>query len=188
MLFAFALSVTSLAAVLPNLSTAGGAGTIAYPDLISVIPTNGFGIVHPSPATKELDHTHIVYDAGAGPLDVQRTVDAGITLADTAPTAHRSNFAAVEIVRPISVPPPVATGGRERGDGDRDHRDECDDRVDDQCDRHRAGRVRRGATYGSTTVLRPVGVKIHSLGLTGLTAATTYHFAPADRAHRIGRG
>jgi hypothetical protein len=72
-LFALALSVTGLAAVLPHMAAAGGAGTIAYPDLISVIPTNGFGIMHPTPATKELDYTHIVYNAGAGPLDVQPT-------------------------------------------------------------------------------------------------------------------
>jgi hypothetical protein len=73
MFVAFALSVTGLAAVVPNMPAAGGAGTIAYPDLISVIPTNGFGIMHPTPNTKELDYTHIVYNAGAGPLDVQPT-------------------------------------------------------------------------------------------------------------------
>ena len=70
---AVALGVSGLGTVLPRISAAGGAATIAYPDLISVIPTNGFGIMHPTPSTKELDYTHIVYNAGTGPLDVQPT-------------------------------------------------------------------------------------------------------------------
>jgi hypothetical protein len=46
---------------------------IAYPDLIGEIPTNGFGISHPTTTTKEFDYTHIIYNAGAGPLEVQPT-------------------------------------------------------------------------------------------------------------------
>ena len=41
------------------------------------------------------------------------------------------------------------------------------------------GQIRYGesATYGLTSPLAPVGVRVHSLGLIGLTPATTYHFA-----------
>ncbi|MDQ1466492.1 MAG: hypothetical protein QOH10_907, partial [Actinomycetota bacterium] len=49
------------------------ASQIAYPDLIGEIPTNGFGISHPTTTTKEFDYTHIIYNGGAGPLEVQPT-------------------------------------------------------------------------------------------------------------------
>jgi hypothetical protein len=70
---AAALAVMGLATVLPVAPPAGGVGPIAYPDLITVIPTGGFGITHPTATTKELDYTHIVYNAGAGPLEVVPT-------------------------------------------------------------------------------------------------------------------
>ncbi len=49
------------------------APVVALPDLISVIPTSDLGVTHPTPTTKEFDYTHIVYNAGAGPLEVQPT-------------------------------------------------------------------------------------------------------------------
>ncbi|HEY7439221.1 MAG TPA: fibronectin type III domain-containing protein, partial [Acidimicrobiia bacterium] len=68
-LLAIALSLPA-AALLPR---AASAADIAYPDLISVIPTGDLGISHPTPSTKEFDYTHLVYNAGLGPLEVQPT-------------------------------------------------------------------------------------------------------------------
>lgn len=74
-LLAGSLCALGLATGVPGVGVTPASGTppIAHPDLISVIPTDGFGITHPTASTKELDYTHIVYNAGAGPLDVQPT-------------------------------------------------------------------------------------------------------------------
>jgi hypothetical protein len=115
-------------------------------------------------------------------------VDSSITLADTAPTAHRFNFAAVEIVRPISVPPPTATAPVVSA-VTATAITATSATITWTTDVIATGQVEYGpaATYGSTTVLRPVGVKFHSLGLAGLTAATTYHFAVVS-ANGVGPG
>ena len=72
-LLAVTLGVTVTAAV--RTQSAQAAGTIAYPDLISVIPTEDFAITHPTPSTKEFDYEHIVFNAGQGPLDILPSYD-----------------------------------------------------------------------------------------------------------------
>jgi hypothetical protein len=105
-------------------------------------------------------------------------VDATVNLADTAPTGDRWNLAAVEIIRPISVPPPAeavpvisgvgagtitATGAT----------------ISWTTDVIATGQVTYGPTigYGTTSVLAPVGVKTHAVSLSGLDPSTLYHFA-----------
>ena len=58
-------------AVAPKTATA--ANPIAYPDLISLIPSTEMRITHPTSTTKEFDYTHIQFNAGQGPLEVQPT-------------------------------------------------------------------------------------------------------------------
>ncbi len=44
---------------------------IAYPNLQVKIPTNQISIAAPAPSTRVLDFTHITWNAGAGPLEIQ---------------------------------------------------------------------------------------------------------------------
>jgi hypothetical protein len=46
------------------------AATLQYPDLQTVIPTTSFSIVQ-TPTGRELRYTHLVYNAGPGPLEIQ---------------------------------------------------------------------------------------------------------------------
>ena len=81
----YAISIAALSAVVATAvwapvsltipSPAAAAGTIAYPDLISVIPSGDFAISHPTAGTKEFDYEHIVFNAGQGPLDVLPSYD-----------------------------------------------------------------------------------------------------------------
>ncbi|HUI49197.1 MAG TPA: lysyl oxidase family protein, partial [Acidimicrobiia bacterium] len=70
-LCAAAIAVSALVAVRP--AHTGAANPIAYPDLVSLIPSTEMRITHPSPNTKEFDYTHIAFNAGLGPLEVQPT-------------------------------------------------------------------------------------------------------------------
>ncbi len=105
-------------------------------------------------------------------------VDSSITLADTAPTADRSDFVAVEIVRPISVPPPTATAPAISGVG-ANAITQTGATITWTSNVIATGQVQYGetATYDSTSALAPVGVKTHSIVLAGLAPATTYHYA-----------
>lgn len=54
--------------------TAAPADTPHPPDLQTIIPTESFSIVD-SPAGREFRYTHLVYDNGPGPLEIQPTYD-----------------------------------------------------------------------------------------------------------------
>jgi len=74
LLIASAAVILGCALLTPAIGrSAGAAGSIAYPDLISVIPASDLAITHPTPTTKEFDYSHVVFNAGAGPLEVQPT-------------------------------------------------------------------------------------------------------------------
>jgi hypothetical protein len=76
-----AATLALLAGLVPLLSAitaptaAEAAGTLALPDLISVIPFNKMQITHPSSTTKEFDYEHIQFNNGTGPLDILPTYD-----------------------------------------------------------------------------------------------------------------
>jgi hypothetical protein len=61
------LAVTTLAA---GGAQANPAGTTHYPDLQTVIPTDAFSVVQGT-AGREFRYTHLVYNAGPGPLEIQ---------------------------------------------------------------------------------------------------------------------
>ena len=73
------IALASLAAVLavlaatifaPGGAQANPAGTSHYPDLQTVIPTDQFSVVQGS-GGREFRYTHLVYNAGPGPLEIQ---------------------------------------------------------------------------------------------------------------------
>ena len=49
---------------------AAPAGTTHYPDLLTVIPTTSFSVVQGTDGP-EFRYTHLVYNAGPGPLEIQ---------------------------------------------------------------------------------------------------------------------
>jgi Big-like domain-containing protein/lysyl oxidase len=51
-------------------AVAAPAGTTHYPDLQTVIPTNSFSVVQ-GDAGREFRYTHLVYNAGPGPLEIE---------------------------------------------------------------------------------------------------------------------
>jgi hypothetical protein len=63
-----ALVTAALAAAPPAL--ANPPGTTHYPDLQTVIPTNSFSVVNTSTG-REFRYTHLVYNAGPGPLEIK---------------------------------------------------------------------------------------------------------------------
>jgi Bacterial Ig domain/Lysyl oxidase len=63
------LSVAACAALAPG-ALAAPAGTTHYPDLQTVIPTNSFSVVQGTDG-REFRYTHLVYNAGPGPLEIQ---------------------------------------------------------------------------------------------------------------------
>lgn len=71
-----AAAAASLAAALVTLTpgpvVAAPAGTVHLPDLQTIIPTDAFSVVTTTTG-KEFRYTHLVYDAGPGPLEVQPT-------------------------------------------------------------------------------------------------------------------
>jgi hypothetical protein len=60
--------VVGLAAAAP--AVAAPAGTVHYPDLQTLVPTNQFSVVTGT-AGREFRYTHQVYNAGPGPLEIQ---------------------------------------------------------------------------------------------------------------------
>ncbi len=75
MLFAFVA-----ATVLPTVVAVPPAGAdpvIAYPSLRIAMPANNISIAKPTQSTRVLDFTHITWNAGAGPLEFQPTLQPG---------------------------------------------------------------------------------------------------------------
>src|SRR6266540_3855380 len=62
--------VLLLLAALPAGTWANPAGTTHYPDLQTVIPTTAFSVVNGT-SGREFRYTHLVYNAGPGPLEIQ---------------------------------------------------------------------------------------------------------------------
>ncbi|MDA0165438.1 Ig-like domain-containing protein [Solirubrobacter ginsenosidimutans] len=63
-------STTTAVALATTPALAAPAGSTHYPDLQTVIPTNSFSIVNGA-SGREFRYTHLVYNAGPGPLAVQ---------------------------------------------------------------------------------------------------------------------
>jgi hypothetical protein len=51
-------------------ASAAPAGTTHFPDLQTIVPTNSFSIVQ-GPSGREFRYTHLVYNNGPGPLEIQ---------------------------------------------------------------------------------------------------------------------
>lgn len=108
-------------------------------------------------------------------------VQSSVTLDTTAPTNHQWNFVGLEIIRPLSVPPPAAAPAIKRVTAAPFGLTAAlvswitDSGADTQ--------IQYGPTsaYGSTTALVPAKTFAHYQGLTGLTGGTTYHFRVLSR-------
>ena len=115
-----------------------------------------------------------------GPRPVP-AVQSTATLSTTAPTDHQWNFVGVEVIRPVSVPPPssppaiVRVAAAPFGTGGALVGWLTDTGADTQ--------VQYGPTtaYGSTTALVTAKTFDHAALLTGLTPGTTYHFRVRSR-------
>src|SRR4051812_35254526 len=66
-LLLLALAVLALA---PAVAAANPAGTLHAPDIRTVIPATDFSIAGTG-TTREFRYTHLVYNAGPGPLEIQ---------------------------------------------------------------------------------------------------------------------
>jgi hypothetical protein len=90
---------TPLAVVMCSLVTVLGVVTVGarqdpaqaaltplLPNLRGLIPTQSMVIDHPTSTTKELSYTHIIYNAGGGPLELQPTYNSAT---DTASATQR---------------------------------------------------------------------------------------------------
>jgi hypothetical protein len=64
------LATAAAAALAAAPAVAAPAGTTHYPDLQTVIPTDSFSVVTNNGA-REFRYTHLVYNAGPGPLEIQ---------------------------------------------------------------------------------------------------------------------
>jgi Big-like domain-containing protein/lysyl oxidase len=64
------LLITAACAATAPGALAAPAGTTHYPDLQTVIPTNSFSVVNGTDG-REFRYTHLVYNAGPGPLQIQ---------------------------------------------------------------------------------------------------------------------
>ncbi len=90
---------------------------IAYPNLQVKVPTNQISISTPAPSTRVLDFTHITWNAGAGPLEFQPSLNSttGTSTAVqnlytlTGPTTW-SFVKSVPIVKPMTWHPPTDYG------------------------------------------------------------------------------
>ena len=76
--------VVSPVAVLTATHGAGAASSITplYPDLRALTPTNKMFISHPAGQPKLFSYTHIIYNAGPGPLELRPTYDPATDTAD----------------------------------------------------------------------------------------------------------
>jgi hypothetical protein len=86
---------------------------IAYPNLQVKIPTNNISIATPTPSTRVLDFTHITWNAGAGPLEIQPSYNASTGTATATQNLYTLTGAAtwsfvrsVPIVKPMLYHPP----------------------------------------------------------------------------------
>ena len=66
-----------VAAALPTTASAAPPGIEHRPDLETIIPTDAFSVVG-SGTTREFRYTHLIYDAGPGPLEIQPSYDQAI--------------------------------------------------------------------------------------------------------------
>lgn len=102
------------AAVLGNVIAApAGAATIAYPDLRVIVPASSIAIATPSPGVRELEFTHITWNAGAGPLEIHPVYNAatgvsqGLQMLYTSPSPGVWTYdMSVPIVGPMVWNPP----------------------------------------------------------------------------------
>jgi hypothetical protein len=69
-LAAAVLAVLAAMCLSPGRAHANPAGTTHYPDLQTVIPTDAFSVVQGTEG-REFRYTHLVYNAGPGPLEIQ---------------------------------------------------------------------------------------------------------------------
>jgi hypothetical protein len=69
-LAAVALAVLAATLLAPGGAHANPAGTTHFPDLQTVIPTDAFSVVQGTEG-REFRYTHLVYNAGPGPLEIQ---------------------------------------------------------------------------------------------------------------------
>jgi hypothetical protein len=86
---------------------------IAYPNLQVKIPTNNLSIATPTPSTRVLDFTHITWNAGAGPLEIQPSYNSATgtstavqNLYTLTGSATWSFVKSVPIVKPMLWRPP----------------------------------------------------------------------------------
>lgn len=71
---ALVVAMIVAAAVLRVAGPAGAAAVVQLPDLRTVIPTDSFSVVTTSTG-KEFRYTHLIYNSGPGPLEVQPAYD-----------------------------------------------------------------------------------------------------------------
>src|SRR4051812_19752806 len=64
------LFISAACATIAPGALAAPAGTTHYPDLQTVIPTTAFSVVQGTDG-REFRYTHLVYNAGPGPLEIQ---------------------------------------------------------------------------------------------------------------------
>jgi hypothetical protein len=57
------------------------AATIAYPDLEVQVPVSEISVGHPTPATRDLQFSHITWNAGTGPLEIRPAYDPSTGIA-----------------------------------------------------------------------------------------------------------
>ena len=74
---ALALVVTAGVALGVTQASAQTPGTEHLPDLQTIIPTNSFSVVN-TPDGREFRYTHLVYNNGPGPLEIQPSYDSAI--------------------------------------------------------------------------------------------------------------
>src|SRR3954452_23417200 len=72
--FSLVILAACLTAVCSGASMAAPAGTPHLPDLQTVIPASSFSIVNGTDG-REFRYTHLVYNAGSGPLEIQPAYD-----------------------------------------------------------------------------------------------------------------
>jgi len=64
-----------------TLTAPPAAAVIVFPDLQVQVPASDIKIGHPTPTTRELRYTHITWNAGAGPLEIQPNYDPSTGIA-----------------------------------------------------------------------------------------------------------
>lgn len=75
------LLVVGMLVMTPTRAGRAASAVPALPDLQSLIPASDLSITHPTAMTKALNYTHIVYNAGEGPLEIRPEYDPATGLA-----------------------------------------------------------------------------------------------------------